>query len=216
MSIPRFIAFHVVLFLPSVYMVGQTASPGPTSSCPSVAQPYKGIAPRERFKWVARSAVGLESLAGGVFSAGIGTATNSPREYHGTWEGFGKRYGMRLTGVATGNLIEAGLGSLWGEDPRYFRAAGEPFGGRVRNVIIKTFTARRPSGFYAPAYARYAAIAGNNFLSNTWRPDSEADTQHAALRTLWGLLSRMGGNAFREFWPDVQQRIFHRHVIDCP
>jgi len=33
---------------------------------------------------------------------------------------------MRLTGVSTGKAIEAGLGSLWGEDPRYFRAAGQP------------------------------------------------------------------------------------------
>src|SRR2546427_11720431 len=63
---------------------------------------------------------------------------------------------MRLTGVSTGNAMEVGFGAFWGEDPRYFRAPDEAFGGRVRNIIKMTFVARRQDGNQAPAYARYA------------------------------------------------------------
>jgi len=54
------------------------------------------------------------------------------------WEGFGKRYGMRLTGVVTGNAMEASLGAIWGEDPRYVRVGDQPLGARIKNIIVMT------------------------------------------------------------------------------
>jgi hypothetical protein len=164
-----------------------------------------------RVKWFVHSSVGPASLAGGVISAGWGTMLNSPREYGPHWNGFGKRYGMRLTGVVTGNAMEASLGAVWGEDPRYPRAVGKPFGERVRQVVRMTFLARGADGGAMPAYARYAAIAGNNFLSNTWRVSSEADSRHALTRIGWGFAGRMASNAFREFWPSVRGAIGRKH-----
>lgn len=164
----------------------------------------------ERLKWFAVSSFGPASLAGGVISAGFGTLFNQPREYGAHWSGFGDRYGMRFTGVVTSNAMEAGLGSLWGEDPRYPRDDGESFKGRIGHVMKWTFLAKDRNGNSMPAYARYAATAGNNFLSNTWRESSEADTQHALQRTALGFLARMSANAFQEFWPDVRDRMFRR------
>lgn len=161
---------------------------------------------RDRLNWVIASTVGPATLTGGVISAAWGTLLDSPPEYGPHWDGFGARYGMRLTGVATSNAMEAGAGAIWGEDPRYFRAAGRPFGERVTNVIKMTFLGRNREGGMMPAYGRYAAIAGNNFLSNAWRADSEATASAAELRILLGFLGRMSGNAFQEFWPDVRQR----------
>lgn len=133
-----------------------------------------------------------------------------PREYGTHWEGFGDRYGMRLTGVVTSNAMEAGLGAMWGEDPRYPRASGESYGSRLGHVVKWTFLARNRNGDAMPAYARYFATAGNNFLSNAWREQSEADWQHALLRTGLGFLARMSSNAFQEFWPDVRGLIHHK------
>ena len=120
---------------------------------------------------------------------------------------------MRLTGISVGNAMEAGLGSLWGEDPRYLHAS-ETFGGRVKNVFKMTFLAVNRNGQTMPAYARYIAIPGNNFLSNTWRDPSEANTSSALIRTGLGFLGRLSGNAFEEFWPDVKNRVFHHDQSD--
>ena len=117
---------------------------------------------------------------------------------------------MRLSGVSTGNAIEASLGSLWGEDPRYFRSQDKRFSRRVRHVIVATFVAPRRDGTWHPAYARYAGNVGNNFLSNTWRVDSENGAGDAALRCVWGITGEMTGNAFTEFWPDVQRLVFRK------
>lgn len=166
----------------------------------------------ERLRWFAESTVGPATLVGGTISAGFGTLTNQPREYGTHWDGFGARYGMRLTGISTGNAMEAGLGAIWGEDPRYYRAGGSTrFGSRVGHIVKWTFVAPDRSGNLRPAYARFIATSGNNFLSNTWRESSEADVPHALERTGLGILGRMAGNAFNEFWPDVKQKVFHRH-----
>src|SRR5580704_2821638 len=73
----------------------------------------------QRALWVIQSTVGWQSLAYGVIPAGVGTALNHPREYGTHWEGFGDRYGMRLAGLATSNTMEASLGAIWHENPRY-------------------------------------------------------------------------------------------------
>jgi hypothetical protein len=170
---------------------------------------YEPITGRRRARWILVASFGPQSLGAGLFTSAIGTARDKPEEYGPHWEGYGDRYGMRLTGVVTSNAMEAGLGLLWNEDPRYFRATGQPVSRRIRHIVVATFATRRTDGHYGPAYARYLAVSGSNFLSNTWRVESEADTHHALERTGFGFLGKMTSNAFREFWPDARKLIFH-------
>jgi hypothetical protein len=197
-----------------VFSVFVLPLPGQNAATPANAGLFRSqptITGEGRLQWFTTSTVGPPSLIAGAISAGWGTLFNSPHEYGPHWEGFGKRYGMRFTGVATSNAIEAGLGAVWGEDPRYFPGLGQPFKHRVARVVKMTFLAYDRNGRTVPAYARYIAIPGNNFLSNTWRADSEATPAHAIERTLTGVLGRMASNAYREFWPDVRQRLFRKH-----
>jgi len=165
---------------------------------------YVPITGKQRLTWFVGSTVGVESLLfAGPFSAGWGTAFKSPPEYPSNWTGFAQRYGMRLTGVSTGNAMQASLGAIWGEDPRYFRAPGEPFKKRVVNVLDLTFRAYYSDGQRHFAYARLAGNAGSSFLSNTWRVPSETDWQSAVGRILTGIGGYAASNAFAEFLPDV-------------
>lgn len=196
----------------TVCLVLATAALSPAQS----SQNYQPITSGERARWFVLETVGPRSLAGGVISAGWGTLFNKPSEYGTHWDGFGKRYGMRLTGVSVSNAMEVGLGAIWGEDPRYQRSTSESFGGRVGHIVKMTFLARNRSGRLMPAYARYAAISGNNFLSNAWRATSEATVGDACLRVGLGFLGRMSSNAFEEFWPDVRQRLSKKDSFEPP
>ena len=161
----------------------------------------------ERLKWATVSTVGVASLTGAAFTTAFATAYNRPKEYGTHWEGYGKRYGMRMTGSATSSAMEAGLGALWGEDPRYHpMGSGESPGRRLKSALKQAFLARDRNGNTMPAYARYAAIPGSNFLSNTWRPDSQANASGALLRTGLGFAARITSNLFTEFWPDIRRR----------
>jgi len=177
---------------------------------PASPDAYPGIDARGRLRWFARSTVGAPSLVGGLFAAGLGTATDSPREYGPHWEGFGKRNAMRLTGISTGNAIEITFGAALGEDPRYFQTVDKPFGSRIKNVVDLTFRSYRSDGERHLAYGRYAGIFGNNFLSDSWRAPSEADWQHALVRSAEGFGGRALSNVFSEFGPDLWRKLRHR------
>jgi hypothetical protein len=71
-----------------------------------------------------------------------------------------------MAGSAAGNAIEASAGVVLRENPRYFRTPQQPFKARIANAVRLTFSARGENGRFGPAYARYFAIAGGNFLSN--------------------------------------------------
>jgi hypothetical protein len=195
-----------------------TLGSNPTPTAPQLTKPrYVPITSEERLKWFVKSTAGPQSLLlAGPFSAGWGTAFGNPPEYNNSWEGFGQRYGMRLTGVSTGNAMEAGIGAIWGEDPRYFRAPDKPFKKRVVNVIDLTFRTYYPDGERRFAYARAIGNVGNNFLSNTWRVPSESDWQSAIIRSLEGIGGRMASNAFQEFLPDVILLIRHKPKPPTP
>jgi hypothetical protein len=176
----------------------------------SAQAPYRMISAQERIQWAARETFGPQSFLIGTLTAGIGTARDNPEEYGPHWDGFAKRYGMRFTGVASSHAIEAGLGAIWGEDPRYVRSQNLPIKRRIGHVFLLSFTARDRRGKLMPAYARYIAIPGNNFLSNTWRVSSDATTSAALTRTGYGVLSDVSSNAWNEFWPDVKRYVFRR------
>ena len=209
--------FALLLFLGQSITFAQAPKPAaqekPSRPVPKFLAPpnqYHPITGGQRMRWIAYSTLGPESLLAGVWSAGIGTARDMPPEYGPHWGGFGDRYGMRLTGISTSNLMEAGFGAIWGEDPRYFRAAGQPFGRRIEHIFVMTVVAPRRDGHYAPAYARLIAYPGNNFLSNTWRVTSESTTTKALERTGYAFSGKIVLNAWTEFWPDVRKVVFKK------
>ena len=116
---------------------------------------------------------------------------------------------MRLTGIASSNAIEVGLGSLWNEDPRYTRAGEGDIWSRV--VTLQDDLPGEPGRWvHASRVCPLGGIAGSNFLSNTWRVESESTTGAALQRTGLGFAGTFVGNVFGEFWPDLNRKVFHR------
>lgn len=137
-------------------------------------------------------------------------SSKSPARIRTHLESFTHRFGMGMAGSVTGNAMEAGVGLILREDPRYFRVPGQAFTSRVANVATLTFRARNESGRSEPAYARYFGMVGGNFLSNLWRVHSEANAQAALVRVSEGFAGRMAANAFQEFWPDLKRYVFRK------
>jgi len=183
---------------------------------PAPAQPARALPPddaisgKRRALWAIESTVGPTSIAGTALGAGWDSLIDRPKEYNTRWSGFGQRYALRTTTTASRAIMEAGLSALWDEDPRYHRAAGQPFNSRVRNIVRMTVMARDSDGRGMPAYSRFIAIPASSFLSNAWRPPSDSTMRYSFLRIGTGFLGRMAGNAWAEFWPDVRTRIFHK------
>jgi len=173
--------------------------------------PYHPLTSQQSLRWFTTTTMDPANLVGEIFQSALGTAPNRPQEYGPHWAGFADRYGINVTRSVTGNAIEAGASLILREDPRYFRMPERPFKARVGNVVRLAFAARGGSGGLGPAYGRYMTIFGDSFLSNTWRVHSEANAHDALLRTSEGFGGVLAGNAFEEFWPDIEKLIVHKH-----
>lgn len=182
------------------------AGQAPTAS----AATYVPITGKERLKWIGDDLASVRSsLEVGALATVWQTGWNVPSEWGRTWSGAGKRYLAREADVALSDTLEAGLGSIWGEDPRYVRAPPGPFTSRVAWALKTVFLAPRPDGHLAPAWGRYAGNTVNNLIENTYLPHSVTTPGQTVWRSVEGLLSRAGYNAWQEFWPDVKKRLRH-------
>ena len=183
-------------------LVKPSAPPNPQSSL------QLGLNAGDRGRWALRTTLGPGALWRVSVVAGLGTRSNSPKEYGPHWEGFGKRALSNLGTTAVGNTMEASLGSLWGEDPRYHRlgAAAGSVGSRLRHSMKMAFLAENQRGGRRTAYARFAAVPASQFISNTWRTSDERRPGNTGIRIGLNFTSRMAGNAILEFWPDLRRR----------
>ena len=169
--------------------------------------PYRPITAAQRLEWFDNSTAGPVTLLGGVFSSGLLTWKNSPPEYGPHWEGFAKRNGLRVSGNAANNAMEAGIGAYLGEDPRYFRVPGKPVGARIGNALRMVVIAHDRNGREVPNYARFIATPASSAISNAWRPDSQVTAQATFSRVGLSFLGQAISNTFVEFWPDIRRHI---------
>ncbi len=173
--------------------------------------PFRAVTPRQRLAWFDKRSFGLLNLGGSIPGAAWQTLMDRPREAGPHWEGFGERYGVSVSTTAVSNAMEAGIGAIWGEDPRYQRdGAGTPLKSRFGHIVKWTVVAPGRNGELRPAYARFIAFSGSSFISNAWREPSDTTVENSVVRVGLDLLGRMGSNAFEEFWPDTRRRLFHR------
>src|ERR1700689_18158 len=131
------------------------------------AAPSAAVTPWQRLGWFDEKTFGVSNLGGSIPGAAWKTFFDRPREAGPHWDGFAERYGVSVSTNAVSNAMEAGLGAIWGEDPRYARAgAGVSFKARIGHIAQWTVVAPGRDGELHPAYARFMAISGSSFISN--------------------------------------------------
>ena len=187
----------MLVCLPAV-VSGQAADP------PVTAESYRPITGMQRIDWAMDGTIGKRSLTVvGPLATMWQTGFNTPEEWGRGASGIAKRYAQREADVALSNTIEAGLGAVWGEDPRYIPSGRKGLWPRARYAIKTVFLAQRRDGSLKPAWGRYAGNTLNNVIENRWLPPSMTTPGQTASRSALGMLGRLGGNAWEEFWPDV-------------
>jgi hypothetical protein len=179
----------------------------PASDTEKAPAPITGV---ERINWIVEGMLGPRSLGVGVLASTWQTSLRIPDEWSRSAYGFRERYLEHEADVAISNSIEAGLGALWGEDPRYIRAPRGSVRSRVAYAVKTVVLAPRSDGQLKPAWGRFAGNVFNNVIENAWLPPSMTTPGQTALRSANGLLGRLAGNLWDEFWPDIRTRLGHR------
>ena len=177
---------------------------------PETAAPYDPIDSAQRVAWVVDGSIGRRSLGVGVITTAWQTAWDTPTEWGRSWPGVARRYAAREADVTISNTLEASLGAIWGEEPRYIPSGRHGLGARTRYAAKTVFLAQRRDGRLAPAWGRYVGNTLNNVIENAWLPPSVTTPKETIIRSANGFLGRLIGNFYDEFWPDAH-RLLHRH-----
>ena len=149
-----------------------TPNPAPANDPSDATATYTRPNADARFKRYVNSMVGPFSLARQVAGAGIATARNSPEEWGGQWEGFGKRLASNFGKNVIKQTTIYGLDEALKLDSGYYRATGKSTGAKIKNALISPVTARTPSGRRTIGVPRLVGTyTGNIIARETWYPD---------------------------------------------
>jgi hypothetical protein len=171
---------------------------------------YSPIAGHERVAWVVAGSASPSALAITGATSAFTTARNWPKEWRTSWGGFGRRFADGEAAGAVSASVEAGLGALWGEDPRYRRSGRHGIGARLGYSLKSVALAPRGDGRLRPAWGRFAGDVVGNAVENWWLPPSATTPRQSAWRIGNGLLTRFLSNVWDEFSPDLRRRLPHR------
>ena len=125
----------------------------------------------ERRRRYIKSMVGPTSLAMTVAGAGYSTARNSPREWGGTWEGFGKRVASSFGKKVIKNSTMYGLDEALKYDSKFYRSRDRSLSSRIGNALISPVTARNKRGKRVIGLPRILGTYTSNVVAaETWYP----------------------------------------------
>ena len=159
-----------------------SVSSGPDWKLPVAASPAINLVQQQtsyvrpdaetRFKRYVNSTVGPIALVRTVVGAGISTARNSPEEWGGQWEGFGKRVASNFGRNLISETTQYGLDEALKLDSHYYRSKRSDAGSKIRNALLSPVTARNSSGKRVIGIPRIiGTYTGSVVAAETWFPD---------------------------------------------
>ena len=187
--------------MPAAVPAATTADPATATpaATPAVRSGYVRPDAKTRRRHYVKSMFGPAAFGLTVFSAGISTATNSPEEWGGQWEGFGKRVASNFGRNMIRNTVVYGMDEALKVDSYFYRSEKRNFSSRVVNSLITPVTARNSKGKRVIGVPRLVGTYTSSFIATySWYPDRY--NYRDALRS--GTIT-LGTNAFynlvREF-----------------
>jgi hypothetical protein len=165
----------------------------------------------EKWKMVALSTVDPFNLASAVLGASLSQIGNETPRYGWGGEAYGLRVGAALADFATQNAFSGALGVLLHQDPRYFRKGPEyNIPHRVAYSLSRLVVARADSGAWTFNSSGIFGMALGIAASNAYYPSASRTGTVMCGRIQTSLTGDVIGNLMSEFWPDIQQKFFHR------
>lgn len=127
---------------------------------------------KTRFKRYVNGMFGPVALGKQVVGAGIGTWRNSPEEWGGQWEGFGKRLASGFGKNLIKQTTTYGLDEAFKLDSHYYRSTKKDAGSKIKNALLSPVTARNARGKRVIGVPKIVGTYTASIVAaETWYPD---------------------------------------------
>jgi hypothetical protein len=141
------------------------------------------------------------------FDAGIDQAQNNDHSYGQGAAGYGKRFGANYAGEVSSEFFKVfAYPTIFSEDPRYYRMAHGSAGKRLFHALEHSVVAYNENGGQMFNASEWFGTTSAMVLSNTYHPDNRRGVARAAERVGYSVLSDMGYDVLREFWPEIARK----------
>lgn len=175
--------------------------------------PYRPLAVQQKFKLFVRETVDPFTFVGAALGAGLSHLDNDDPRYGQGRGAYAERFGAAMADIATQNFFrDFVLASVLHEDPRYFRRGSEyPFFNRVGYALSRIVITRKDAGGKTFNFAGVGGMLLGIGLSDAYYPSRSVTAPEFGSRVTTSLLSAALSNLLPEFWPDIHEKVFHRH-----
>ena len=190
----------------SILAAGDTADTVVISPPPAEFSPMTS---HERLGAYVAGLASPEAFLRSAASAGMAQASGTPKEWGGGAQGFGERMGNAFAQHVIRGTLQYGLSATLHEDNRYFASRETGFFRRTKYAVKSTFLARHDNGSQSFSFSRIGGAAGSAFISRAWQPPSKTTAGDGAVVFGLSMMTDVGFNVVREFWPDLKRR-FHK------
>lgn len=172
------------------------------------------LSPEGKLYLATRSVVDPFNLLTIAADSAIAVGSDSHSPYGPGVTGFGKYYGVALTGDITGEFFGTFLiPTLAHQDPRYHRLPQASIPRRVRHAIVQVVWTKGDDGKDMPNYGTVFGLAAADILGNLYVPREHTGPGPTAQRWATGLASAPIDNFITEFLPDVARHVNVRIVL---
>jgi hypothetical protein len=133
---------------------------------------------------------------------------NSTNAYWGQGvEGFGRRFGTRVSQSMAKGTGEAVVGMIFKEDPRLYSSRKDGFWPRFGFALSHTLMVHNDNGKERLSAGRIAGAFSSGFVGMAWTPDPINTPQDALVRSGTAMGGVLAGSLWKEFKPDVMRLV---------
>jgi len=175
------------------------------------------LSPRQKFHLFAKQAFDPIELTVTAAQAGLSQAEDEFPAYGQGTSGYAKRYGAALGDeVSSGFWTNFLYPTLFKEDPRYFRVGAGGFKHRLLWSVRQEFVCHTDKGGRSFSFANVLGPFTAGGISNIYYPKDDRGFELTMSRAGISLGYAMLGGLFEEFWPDIHDKVLHKHRKNNP
>ncbi|HUB82984.1 MAG TPA: hypothetical protein VMB03_29495 [Bryobacteraceae bacterium] len=170
------------------------------------------LAVKDKWLLAAKETADPFNFATAFFTAAESQAGNQTPKYGEGWSNYGRRVYAAQLDFASQNFFSAGvLATVFHQDPRYFRRGPQSrLLVRVLYSVRQLVVAHQDSGRLAFNVSNVGGMALGIASSNLYYPGASRTGTVMASRLWTSMMGSAVGNLMSEFWPDIEQRFFHK------
>jgi hypothetical protein len=165
---------------------------------------------RDKFWLATQDSFDYSSFVSAGIIAGVSQANNSYPEFGHGGKAFGRYYWHAVADQAVGNyMTEAIVPALTHEDPRYYTLGNGGFIKRTGYAVSRLLVTRTDSGSRTFNISEIVGNGAGAGISDTYYPGRERTWTKTGQKWLTQIALDGVFNILKEFWPDINQAIFH-------